>query len=805
MNFSRIDVSRGLPQNIVYDLVQDQSGFLWIATGQGLARYDGNAIQSFGIKDGMAEDFVTSIFQSRAGDIYAGHFKGGISKYANGKWSVLVKEENGSPVKSFAETTNGAVLFLRQLGGLFEIKEWSTQTLLSGRQDPVQFYSLTTGPDNKIYIGRSTGVVSATYRDSRLNDVHSVAPLEGMQVTALRSVAEGKALIVGTRSNGILFQNLEQEDKQYKIGEEGEVDKPIQCFGPFGDKGLLAGTKNGVLQLQQRSDGRWVQNRKINGSQGLDDPNIHAVLEDAEGNCWFGSFGSGLFQIPWNKMVKWDSILPNPNIRWIEPIGDEHYLLATPAGISRLSFPEKNGLREPFTRFVFDHFPSQTGVNCLLHKEGSVWVGTDGNGLLKLNTQSGKLSPFGKDPRLKDAIINHLSLDAKGQIWVATLSQGAFVLSTEGETLDQYSTANNLLHNDIYGIFHDRDGYAWFLTRGTGLAKLKDDMFTYYTREEGFYGLNYSGIAQDSVGGLWIGTAGNGLYHLHESNLTTYLEEDGLSSNYIYGLTHQNEALWLMSLQQLMSFDPATRDFQLHLDLRESPLFGFSQNVMASGPSNTLLLGSNQGLILTTTHNPVNKKQKGISVYLNEFLVSGTEMTPAEGMQLDYESYRIRFGFESLLLNRMSSPVQYQYYLEGYDKDWNEASSDPYAHYTGVLEGNYRLHVRAGQMDDLSGAPETVFSFSVATPFWRKTWFLFTCVALVILGFYSLVHFREVNLRKTNKLLETMVEERTSEIRKQNEEIEQFTYAISHDLKTPVYNISGLLEMLESSEGDKER
>ncbi|MEM9024769.1 MAG: HAMP domain-containing sensor histidine kinase, partial [Bacteroidota bacterium] len=129
--------------------------------------------------------------------------------------------------------------------------------------------------------------------------------------------------------------------------------------------------------------------------------------------------------------------------------------------------------------------------------------------------------------------------------------------------------------------------------------------------------------------------------------------------------------------------------------------------------------------------------------------------------------------------------------------DWLPATNEQFADYTGLKEGAYTFEVRS-VMGDQTSAPAR-FSFSVATPFWKTWWFFAALTVLAISGVYAVIAWRTYRLRRAKKQLEYEVALRTEKIRKQNEELEHFTYIVSHDLKTPVFNIGGLIEMLQAT------
>jgi signal transduction histidine kinase len=121
-----------------------------------------------------------------------------------------------------------------------------------------------------------------------------------------------------------------------------------------------------------------------------------------------------------------------------------------------------------------------------------------------------------------------------------------------------------------------------------------------------------------------------------------------------------------------------------------------------------------------------------------------------------------------------------------------------YIIYKKLPDGQYTLHIRPV----LNGRPlkETSLSFEILTPYWKEWWFIISCAILFFVLSYLIVTIRLRRIKSLAKRLSNMVDKRTSQLNKQNEQLKEYTYAISHDLKNPVLNIEGLSNILVDEE-----
>ena len=120
-DFKSFDSDMGLPQNFIYCLSQDNNGYLWIGTGEGLVRYDGHKFITYTVNDSLASDFIYSCFVDKDGMLWVGHENGTLSYYDDGFHKVIPQEKATSPIKDICQDENGNIWATIENNGVIKI------------------------------------------------------------------------------------------------------------------------------------------------------------------------------------------------------------------------------------------------------------------------------------------------------------------------------------------------------------------------------------------------------------------------------------------------------------------------------------------------------------------------------------------------------------------------------------------------------------------------------------------------------------------------------------------------------------
>lgn len=320
-------------------------------------------------------------------------------------------------------------------------------------------------------------------------------------------------------------------------------------------------------------------------SQGLNSSYISCMLQDKNGNIWFGTKGGGVSKYDGSEFIIYTEKQGLPNNFVVSMVEDKNSNIwfgtdgggaCKYDGKSFTVFTEKEGLINNavwsmladskgnmwfgtagggvckydgvnFTCFNKDNgFVTNYVISLAEDKRGNIWMGSYGDGLLKYNpaTAGGKdFTFFTEEDGLSSGIITSITQDHNGNMWMATDGGGA--CKFDGKNFYQYSEESGLTSNSLNAVQEDKTGNIWFGTNGKGVCKYDGSNFTCFTESEGLSGNTILCLLQDRNEDLWFGTDGHGVTKYDRSCFTHFTKKEGLPANSVYKTYEDhNKNLW---------------------------------------------------------------------------------------------------------------------------------------------------------------------------------------------------------------------------------------------------------------------
>jgi signal transduction histidine kinase/DNA-binding NarL/FixJ family response regulator/HPt (histidine-containing phosphotransfer) domain-containing protein len=557
--------------------------------------------------------------------------------------------------------------------------------------------------------------------------------------------------------------------------------------------------------------------RQFGAAEGLQQPFIYALQQDAQGYLWLGT-AEGLVRYDGSRFVTFTTaeglaedfttnlwLHPQTNELWARGL-EGHYSRKKPtaerfnplpqpptaSGWRSLppgpSAPDTAAIGRYLRRYQLQ-LPAEVVVTCLLEdREGNAWLGTAGQGLWRHADRHLRLEPRPLLPRpaaplpglpAGTIVTAEASSPASGR-WVGTAADGLYWQPLDArQPLHHFTTANGLLHNSITTLLADRTGRIWVGTHGTGLVAYEPHSGKFESFRLNHNGLDVNCFLEDRDGNFWVGTEGQGLYCYRPGGQWHHFEAtSGLPANYVYGLlslprqgpgrrlllVHRNGLTLLRDLPGGPIFTSlASADNPLVRELLPSP--------ERSADSSRVFVRSRQGtLILNIKELVTTPTVPGLAI--TRAAVDGAPQPAFQLGQLSATRHRLDFSFQGISL-APGPPLEYQYRLRGLADDWSRPGTASEAQFPGLDAGDYRLEVRVRRGSAGPWSAVAATAFSIATPIWRQTWFLIaSALALVALGM-AVARAREGRLRQRQLILERTVRERTAELRRQKAHIEE--------------------------------
>jgi signal transduction histidine kinase/DNA-binding response OmpR family regulator/streptogramin lyase len=583
-------------------------------------------------------------------------------------------------------------------------------------------------------------------------------------------------------------------------------------------KGILGdywiGTRGGLYVYSTTKGVTGFFRHDDRDSRSLANNSVLDIFHDSHGETWIGTRG-GLNLLAKSKQVFRNfSALPNDNrylnsniiyAFWIDD--NERIWVGTEDGGINIYDPKKG---------TFDYLKVQSGStnsisqNCIKafldDRKGNLWIGTFWGGIDILNLKTGKIKHYQHSPddtsSLSDNRVWALCLDKHGGIWVGT-STGIDRFNPETRTFTHFT---DLVRNErVYWISIDSESNIWCATI--------DKVIIYDPNNDNIirYPEHSLSFTEDSEKRCWIATTDKGiaLYSKSGGAVKYYSERDGLSNNQVLCiLEDNNHYLWISTSNGLSKFDTEKeqfRNFTSRDGLRNDQ---FTYGAAYKASDGELLFGGISGFNMFNPRDIMTEDfqvplvftelrifNKPVQIINDKDAILKKSISETSQLVLNYNQNVFTLEFAALDFINSASNL-YSYYLEGFDKGWNEPSATRTATYTNLNPGDYILRIKRMLPGNTSTDKELVLNITIVPPFWKTWWFR----AIMILVIATLIYFLIRFILNREKIKNDLVFERTKA--KNLHELDMLKLRlftnISHEIRTPLTLILGPLEKLIS-------
>jgi ligand-binding sensor domain-containing protein/signal transduction histidine kinase len=798
VRFLRPSGIEGLSQNRVTRIVQDDQGFMWLATQHGVDRYDGYQFRMFKNDphqtNSLCGVFMLSLFKDRSGNLWMGceygldRFDPATENFVHNPISSDKVPHLSDVVRHIYEDAKG-MLWLSTGNGLCKLDPHSRETTwyrhnandrLSLPSDDIK----SSGEDRHGVFWVATGEGLDAF-DPNTNHVTFHVPLRETHELSFYEDRDGVFWILSASGNGLAILDRQRGLVTRYLFAEDLPGLPltgvIQMLEDRGGNLWLGTLSDGLLRFD-RKNARFIRYRNDpSNPDSLPENRITALLEDREGNIWvgLGATQPAFFtpRPPPFKSLPFDSDnRANLGERFVDVIFEDHEGILWIGTTGALNRCDSTGRRCRHYA-IPGHGVASDVLSLTEDRLGTLWVGTSGQGLCRFDKPSSSCKMFrhatGDSSSVSNDTISNLLMDHQGTLWVGT-GDGLNRFDPVTERFTQYreETSPNSA-GQMGSMSEDHEGNLWIGSGGSGL--LKFDRKTQRLRAGVATVSNpyVSAVYIDSTNRLWAGTL-NGLDRLDQSTGTTmrYAEENGLASGRISCiLEDSNGDLWLSTNKGISKFDPkagTAQNFSV-ADGVPGDLTGY--NACLKSANGEMFFGGFAG---ATRFRPeeVSDDPYVPPVALTSFDLFGVPVVAGASSPLkrmigftdeltlthDQNSFSLQF---SALSFRNPSTNRYRYELEGLDKTWHEVGSGQrIASYTTLPAGAYRFRVQAATARGPWSEPGSTVDITIQPAWWSTWWFRGLMAILLIAAAFAIYLLR---VRRISQQFLIRLEERVSE------------------------------------------
>jgi len=782
--FNHFGPNEGLTQPFIYTINQDDRGFLWIGTGEGLFRYDGFEFRHFTTSDSLAGSFITESLKDQKGNLWFGHMNGKITHYNGRSFSRIESIENQNSVTGITEGENGRIWISSQAEGLYHIGPQMEvhHITIPLRQEYIS--SLHYLSNNHLFIGTTRGLYLAGLNRGAdtLKYLRTVKNLpEGNVTDIIRSPSNGQ-MIVLAQGQGIftLSKTGDFEFSARRIDSLQEETLENIQGATIDKKGRiwLSSLGSGVFRLNLRDRSQEILH--INNNSGLPSNDVKCLFRDREGNIWFGLYGDGLARFIEEKIVFYSYKERFPKNSFYALDGSNNHIWA---GADRNLLhidPENGDILEKYN--TDDGLPDER-ITALDYRpiEQSVWIGTEKSGVYKLNKIKQTIERIPISSGDLENSINYITGD-QNYIWIGT-KKGICRLNPENNETYWYNTNNGLPHNNVRHIHTYSGNKILAGTQSNHLISIKSDGQLEeipVLKTEGLMVVN--SITEDQSGNIWICTYGNGVFKLEDDTTRHFQRGKGLLSDYGYSLVYANNKIFVGHHGGVSEIDTkkhTIKTYDNNYGIKSSTEFHI--NAAYTGSGKEVWFGTSEGVVRLSTEQTAKDtlppRLKIRNVYINK-----EKAGKKEDLLLSAGSHELEFEYIGIQL-RDPEAVSYQYRLKGYSKGWSEPIKDRSVRFGNVRSGEYTFQVRAYNENGIVTETPVSLDIKVKKYIYQSVWFYVVLIIFVGLLGYGIIIIRERNLKHEKRKLEKKVEARTEALHKANEELELRNEAITSSIE----------------------
>ena len=849
LKFTHLTTKDGLSQGYVTAILQDRHGFMWLATRDGLNRYDGNEFVVYKHNQNdpgsLSSNFIQDLMEDKDGRLWIAT-NTGVDRFdpTTERFTRYLYDRNnatgigGAAVKSIAQDSRGYLWFGTEDGGLEKL-EASTGTFTHYRND-----------SEGHFVGRITQVIADRHDEIwfvgerglfhlKQSEGQITQPAFAESTVSASGVYEDESgdlwvLADAPKTSLVRYNRQTGQLSKYTLGAQSVGVIASTTNGGSANCTLVADGQNGfwvpsslgLYYFDRRTERYTFRFEHDDGNpESLDSNAVMSVYRDSGGVLWVGTENSGVNVLNFRQeqFGLYQHRAGDPKSL---SAGRVKAIYQDPHGVTWLGlFPRALDRLDRKTGQV-THYVPKTGdtseeqrlgkgtnvASIYRDSAGYLWIGGGGSGIDRFDERTGRFKHYRHDAKNSMSLISNniytIYGGGRGDIWIGE-EGGLSRYDPESDAFHNYRPIPDnptSFANSVWVIYQDRSGRLWAGTWGGVLIRFDEQAktFLHYAPDSHdphkLQGGGINAIHQDRTGELWVGTF-DGLYKLDGSTntFTRYTESEGLPSSAIRCIQHDGAGnLWLSTDKGISRFDPQRGKFR-NYDISD----GLQSNEFSSGcyqsAEGEIFFGGSNGFnaffpekVHDSPYVPpvviTSFKVFNKAVPIGEKSVLKKSVSYVDALTLSHRDTVFSFEFTALSYAN-AAKNRYRYKLENFDSEWTEVGAKQrLATYTNLDAGKYVFRVQGSNSDGVWNEQGVALPIVITPPWWKTAWFRALCAVAFVALLWTAYHLRVRQLRQQFEMtLEARVGERTRIARELHDTLLQSFHGILLYLQSGIH------------------
>ena len=791
--FQNLSIEDGLSSRKTLSVIEDNSGFIWIATDRSIDRFDGSNFHSYilGNNDG-GQKFLT--------------------KDSEGRVYTVIQFENiyiYNPLLDCFETYVNTSLEISPNADILSVWHDGNDNMYIGTNIGLYKKNTTSGKIEKIISRKSIWSMvrvnsdliafcrDCIYRiaiDNNEPKPQATGPIEFLndksRIISSYFDKTTQKLYVGTFNSGLYIADT--STGSLMVSDSLLTHFPIRSICPHGDSDILIGTDGDGLYCIDRHNGTFKSAYMANNDTpySLSSNGIYSIISTSnKQTVWIATYTGGINYSCASTVTpnfyrheyKNNNSLSDKTVNSIVQDDDGNLWFGTLKGISTID--TKTGQWKHFLSPDKNYSSHRNILSILQTQDGTIWAGGYMTGLLIIDPDSGKIkrlkSDFNGHGPGTDSIYT-LYIDSDGDIWIGGINGKLSSYNPNTKIFSYYPV--NIIYSMAEKSKTEMYIGTWngllILNKETGSAKLDSLLYEHFGENVKINSLYANGSS------LWIGTDGKGLiyYDTAEHKIKSYDSAIGLKSDIICSVSSdQYGKIWAATETELLRLNPDTGKYDIFRSADRSKNWLFTNSSMCSTHDGDIFIGSIDGVVKINPHIYTESHKAESKLYFTDLNISykkvpvGTKGSPlskvldrTDNIILTYKQNTFSINFADISFFRGGGHL-FSWQLRGFDPEWTEASSSTTAGYTNIPAGKYSFCLRSLDHDRKTVLDERCLHIKILPPIYATPYAYITYAIL----FISIVF---ISLRIYTQWLDS----------KHSKDKVRFFINVAHDIRTPL-------------------